>query len=159
MEQLENVYVIDKLENIGNYAKISDAFAKAVDVIKAGNFGALKPGKNEIDGDKAFVNNVVADLVETKDRKPELHWEYFDIHVPIDGDEVIGLDSTTVKSVDEVPGFDVKNDIGFLAQAVKYFTIHKGEFAITWPKTCAHAPACTCDVPKKSRKLIFKVKA
>ena len=155
MEKLENVYVLDKLENIGKYAAISEAFAKAVALIEKGDFAALKPGKNDIDGEKAWVNSVEADLIDKKERKVELHRVYFDIHVPIDGDEVIGLGVHT----SECGEFDEKNDIGFYADKVEYFIIHKGEFAITWPKTCAHAPACAVDAPHKSRKLIFKIKA
>ncbi len=42
---------------------------------------------------------------------------------------------------------------------VEYFTVRKGEFAICWPNTCAHAPAITPDAPKKSAKLIVKIRA
>ena len=156
MQKLENVYVIDKLENIGEYAAINSAFAKAVALIEKGEFDKLVPGKNDIDGENAWVNNVEADLVNPQDRRPELHKVYFDIHVPLAGDEVMGL----AKFDESAAGsFNEKDDIGFYEQPVEWLTIHKGEFAITWPKTCAHAPACTNEVPHKSRKLIFKVKA
>ena len=49
--------------------------------------------------------------------------------------------------------------IALYDQQVEWFTVRKGEFCVTWPKTCAHAPAVTTDVAKKSRKLIVKVLA
>ncbi len=153
---IENVYIIDKVENIGKYASLSDNFAKVAALIAKGDFASLKPGKNDIDGDNAWVNNVEPQLVEPKDRKPELHRKYFDLHIPLSGPETFGLaifDSLAKGS------FDEQEDIGFYDQKVEWITIVPGEFLITYPNTCAHAPACTLTAPHKSKKLIFKIKA
>ena len=53
--------------------------------------------------------------------------------------------------------FNEAEDGGLYDQPVEWFILRKGEFCITWPKTCAHAPAVTTDVPKKARKMIVKV--
>ncbi len=153
---IENVYIIDKLENIGNYAHLNAGFAKAAALIAKGDFAALKSGRNEIDGENVWVNCVSAQLVAPKDRKPELHRKYFDLHVPLAGPETFGLgifDSLARGS------FDEKEDIGFYDQKVEWLTIVPGEFLITYPNTCAHAPACTLAEPHESKKLIFKIKA
>jgi hypothetical protein len=40
-----------------------------------------------------------------------------------------------------------------------FITLKPGEFAVFYPKTCAHAPACSLSGPRKIRKIIVKVKA
>lgn len=156
MTELKNVYVIDSLENIGRYAALGANFAKACALIAKGDFAALKLGRNEIDGDAVFVNCFEADYVAKEDRKPEVHHDYFDIQVPLETDEAFGLAAFDPSAAGS---FDETKDCGFYEQAVSWFTVKKGEFVICWPRTCAHAPAVTPDVPKKARKLVFKVRA
>ena len=156
MKTLEGCYVIDTLANIGRYSDLGVNFKIACDFIAKGDFGRLAPGRNAIEGDDVFVNKDEASYVVRTERRPEFHRRYFDIHIPLENDEVIGL----AKYDESDPGtFDEKNDCGFNDQKVEYFTVRKGEFAICWPNTCAHAPAITPDAPKKSAKLIVKIRA
>ena len=91
MVKLEGTYVIDSLENIGSYAGLGANFAKACEFVAKGDFGSLKPGRNDIDGDNVFVNCVDAQYVAQADRPNELHRRYFDIHIPLAADEMIGM--------------------------------------------------------------------
>lgn len=156
MKELTNCYIIDKLENIGRYAGLSANFKTACDFLAKGAFDTLTAGKNAIDGEEVFVNNVAASYVARAERKVEFHRAYFDIHVPLAEDETIGLANfdALAKST-----FDEASDCGLVEQPVEYFTVKKGEFAICWPITCAHAPAITCEAPKTAAKLIVKIKA
>ena len=156
MVKLEGTYAIDALENIGEYAGLGANFAKACEFVAKGDFGSLKPGRNDIDGDNVFVNCVDAKYVVQADRPNEIHRKYFDIHVPLESDERIGLAVFDAGAKGE---FNEAEDGGLYDQKVDWFTVRRGEFCITWPKTCAHAPAVTTDVAKKSRKLIVKVLA
>ena len=156
MTKLENCYVIDSLDNIGAYGAISDNFKTACDFLQKGDFSKLVPGKNVIDGDNVFVNRVEASYVAEADRPTEFHRDYFDIHVPLAADEKIGL-GVYEKLPSET--FDGSTDCGASDQPLPFFTVKRGEFAICWPKTCAHAPAVTTDTPKKALKLIVKVRA
>ena len=154
MKELKNCYLIDSLENIGAYASLGGNFAKACEFLARGDFAALQPGKNVIDGERVFVNNVEAQYVLPEERRPELHRRYFDIHVPLSCDEKIGL---ALFDENAKGDFNEAEDGGLYDQPVEWFTVRKGEFCITWPKTCAHAPAVTTDVAKKAKKLIVKV--
>ena len=156
MVRLDGTYAIDRLENIGNYAGISANFAAACDFVSKGDFAKLKTGRNDIDGDRVFVNCVDAQYVLQAERPNELHRRYFDIHIPLDADERIGMAALDPSATFE---FDEASDCGLPKQAVDWFTVRRGEFAICWPGTCPHAPAVTTDVPKKARKLIVKVLA
>lgn len=156
MVKLEGTYVIDRLENIGGYAGLGANFAKACEFLAKGEFESLAPGRNDIDGDRVFVNCVDANYVAQADRPNEIHRKYFDIHVPLAADERIGLGALdpSVKF-----DYDETSDGGVPVQPLDWFTVKRGEFAICWPKTCPHAPAVTTDVPKRARKLIVKVMA
>ena len=153
---LTNVFVIDSLSNIDKYASLSENFAKAVDFIRRNDLKKIAAGKTAIAGDDVYVNCCDADYVSPAERRPELHRAYFDVHVPLTCDEQIGLGvfDARVKA-----DFDEANDVGFYEQDFDWHVVRRGEFCITWPMTCVHVPAVTTDVPKKARKLIFKVKA
>lgn len=156
MTKLDGVYIVDRLENIGSCAGIGANFAAACEFIAKSDFASLKPGRNEIDGDNVFVNCCTAEYATPENRKVEFHKRYFDIHIPLEADERIGL-APLDESAPQT--FDDANDCGFAEQHVEWFTVRRGEFAICWPKTCAHAPAVTTDAPKSVRKLIVKIKA
>lgn len=156
MQEQKYVYVIDSLANIEKYASLSANFATAAAFLAKGDFASLKPGRNEIDGDNVFVNCDAPTYVLPADRTPEVHHRYFDIHVPLTDDEKIGLAAFNVLAKGS---FDAAKDGGFYEQDVGWHVVRKGEFCITWPITCAHAPAVTTDVVKPARKLIVKVRA
>lgn len=156
MQEQKHVYVIDDLANIGQYASLSANFATATAFLAKGDFASLKPGRNEIDGENVFANLDTPTYVRPADRTPEIHHRYFDIHVPLTADEQIGLSAFDARAKG---AFDAAKDVGFYAQDVDWHVIRKGAFCITWPITCAHAPAVTTDVVKSARKLIVKVRA
>jgi YhcH/YjgK/YiaL family protein len=86
----------------------------------------------------------------------EVHRASFDIQIPLSGEETYGLaefDSAAAGSFDEA------KDIGFYDQKVVPVTLNPGEFAIFYPRTCAHAPACSLSGPRRIRKIIVKVKS
>ena len=156
MKKSDGVYVIDSLANIGAYADLGRNFAKACGFLSKGDFSSLKPGRNELDGDEAFVNFDEANYVAKEDRRPELHRRYFDIHVPLESDELMGLARHDPSAKGS---FDAASDCGFYDEPVEWLVVRRGEFAICWPSACAHAPAVTTDAPRKAKKLIVKVRA
>ena len=150
-------YLIGSIENIGDVARFGARFAKAVDFIRRGGLDELPVGRLEIDGDDIFVNVADADLVAPEARRGELHEAYFDIHVPLGGDETIGFArrDPSIKMA-----FDAEKDVGFCdGLQFEWRTVRRGEFALVWPSTCVHVPACTPGAPHSIRKLVFKVRA
>ena len=89
--------------------------------------------------------------------RPEVHHEYFDIQLPLSGEEVIGVG----RFDPAVQGdFDEEKDIGFYdGVALDPLTLRPGEFAILHPNTCAHAPCCSEDAAGTPiRKIVVKVR-
>lgn len=156
MRKRDGVYVIDELANVGAYAGISANFAKAVAAIQRGGLEAYRPGRNEIDGSNVWANCDSPMLVAPEEKRAEVHRKYFDIQIPLTGEETYGLATFDPAA----PGvFDEEKDVGFYRQELEWVTLKSGEFAIFWPRTCLHAPGCTRGVPQVLRKLIFKVAA
>ncbi len=152
----KGVCVIGDLGELGQLAALGPGFAAAAAFAAEHELAALKPGRHAIDGERVFVNCDEVELVEPASRKVELHHRYFDIHVPLLDEELIGVGKFELASRGT---FDAERDIGFFEQAVEFERVGVGEFLLAWPGTCAHAPACTDGVRRKTRKLIFKILA
>ena len=155
--EVKGVYAVDRLEHLADYAGISPAFAKAVEFLQKSDLAALAAGRHEIDGENCFaIVNDEAELVAPAERKVEVHRVYFDIQIPLSGEETYGLAQF---DPDAAGSFDEEKDIGFYDQKVVPVTLKPGEFAVFYPQTCAHAPACSLSAPRKIRKIIVKVKS
>ena len=97
-----------------------------------------------------------AELVPLADRRPEVHHAYFDIQIPLSGEEVYGLAAFDPSAEGS---FDEAKDIGFYDVPVEPLTLRPGRFAILFPGVCAHAPCCSEDVPGTTiRKIVIKVR-
>ncbi len=147
----------DALANVGAYADYGRFFAKAVAFLQRPDLMRLPNGRYELDGDNAYAMVQEATLKAWGCGRPEVHHEYFDIQVPLSGEETIGVGAFDPKT----PGdFDEEKDIGFYDDtAVEPLGLRPGEFAILHPMTCAHAPCCSEDAPGMTlRKIVIKVR-
>ena len=82
--------IIDKIENLKNYAQVNPLFPKVVEFIQQHDLNALEPGKYEIEGKDLFVNIQMA-----KGRTPEAavietHNKMIDIQIPLSDAETFG---------------------------------------------------------------------
>ena len=157
MKKQDGVYVKDSLARIGDYAKLGPQFAKAVEFLQRKDLMRLPNGRYELDGENAYAMVQEATLKPWGTGRPEVHREYFDIQLPLSGEETIGVG----RFDPAVPGdFDGEKDIGFYDDAqVEPLTLRPGEFAILFPETCAHAPCCSEDAAGMMiRKIVVKVR-
>ena len=157
MKILEGVYVKDSLSNVGSYANVGAHFAKAVAFLQRPNLMSLPNGRYELDGSNAYAMVQEVPLKAWEMGRPEVHREYFDIQLPLSGEETIGVGTFDPKAVGD---FDEEKDIGFYDDVpVQPLTLRPGEFAILYPETCAHAPCCSEDTPGAViRKIVIKVR-
>ena len=157
MKKLEGVYVKDSLANAGAYADYGTHFAKAVAFLQRNDLMKLPNGRYELDGNNAYAMVQEATLKPWGSGRPEVHREYFDIQLPLSGEETIGVGPFDPKTSGD---FDAEKDIGFYDDvAVEPLTLCPGEFAILHPETCAHAPCCSEDAPgMRLRKIVIKIR-
>ena len=155
MKKLEGVYVADSLENVGEYVKLGPGFEKAVAFLRRSDLRKLPNGRYSLDGENVYAMIQEATLKEWGTGRPEVHHDYFDIQLPLSGDEIIGVGRFDPKTTGD---FDEEKDIGFYdGVAVEPLTLHPGEFAILCPETCAHAPCCDEVGGDVIRKVVIKV--
>ena len=153
---MDGVYETGRLEDLGRLAVRGGNFAKAVAFLAERDLASLAVGRHEIDGDRCWANVDEIELARPSEKRPEVHRRYFDIQIPLTGEETIGVarfDATAPGS------FDEEKDIGFYDQPVTPLVVRPGEFALLWPGTCAHAPGCSPQGPRRHRKIVVKVRA
>ncbi len=99
------------------------------------------PARIDIDGDNIYAN-VDSELVVPKDmRKLEIHKKYIDIHVPITGEEIIGI-LKKEKLRKTVSDYNEGKDIAFYDdEPSEYTKLEPTQVAIIYPNE-AHAPLC-----------------
>ena len=156
MKSENGVYVSDSLANAGKYAELGPHFAKAIEFLQRKDLMRLPNGRYELDGENAYAMVQEATLKAWGTGRPEVHHEYFDIQLPLSGEETIG-----VGRFDPVtPGdFNAEKDIGFYDVSVEPLTLRPGQFAILYPGVCAHAPCCSEETPGTTiRKIVIKVR-
>ena len=81
--------IYDLLVNIGNYRGMNRNLDKAIDYLMTVDINTLPLGKTEIDGDRVFLQVMEARTHELTDESYEVHRDYMDIQIDIDGCEVI----------------------------------------------------------------------
>ena len=157
MKSENGVYVSDSLANAGKYAELGPHFAKAIEFLKRKDLMRMPNGRYELDGENAYAMVQEVTLKAWGTGRPEVHHAYFDIQMPLSGEETIGVGRFDPAT----PGdFDEEKDIGFYADAqVVPLKLHPGEFAILYPETCAHAPCCSEDAAGAPiRKIVVKIR-
>ena len=147
--------IIDKVENLKNYAQVNPMFPKVVEFIQQHDLNALEPGKYEIEGKDLFVNIQMAKGKTPAEAVIETHNRMIDIQIPLSDAETFGYTQR-----DQLPDaeYNAEKDITKIPDlaADSYLTCQPGMMAIFFPQD-GHAP-CIAGVPE-IKKAIFKVKA
>ena len=147
--------IIDKVENLKNYAQVNPLFPKVVEFIQQHDLNALEPGKYEIEGKDLFVNIQMAKGKTPAEAVIETHNRMIDIQIPLSDAETFGYTQR-----DQLPDaeYNAEKDITKIPDlaADSYLTCQPGMMAIFFTQD-GHAP-CIAGVPE-IKKAIFKVKA
>lgn len=146
--------IIDKLENLKDYASLNPFFGDVVEYISATDLCAQPAGKVHIKGNDLFVNFNVCKGKTRGEARLETHDDMIDIQIPLSSAEVMGY--TPRAELPEQP-YDKEKDITFYdGPAQQYITVSPGMFVIFFPQD-GHAPAISDS--EELHKVIFKVKA
>lgn len=144
--------VIDKFENMAQYASLNLLFAEAMAYLEQTDLNALATGKVVLKEGELFVSIAQTKPKTKEEARLETHNEFIDIQIPLSGTEVMGYTPRAELPEEE---YDADKDITFYAGlAADYLAVEPGMFAIFFPQD-AHAPGITPDGVKK---VIVKVK-
>ena len=144
---------------LDKYALTHPSFARAFDEVKKIFAGGIEDGKYVIDGDKLYINVMTYDSKEEEKSCFESHKKYIDIQVILEGEEIIGFESTEKLSITKE--YDEGGDYMLYALNDKYdrIRVESGEFVVIFPEE-PHAPSMAVDnIPTRVRKAVVKVLA
>ena len=135
-------------------------FGKAFAFLRSQRLAELPPGRIDIDGDDVYANVIDTTLKPwDPDAQLEVHRQYFDVHVPVSGEEVDGYVYDEGNAKVNASAFNVEKDyVLFRNPKMAKVSLKPGEFAIFYPPYGAHAPNKTCGASRPHRKIVVKVR-
>ena len=127
---------------------------KLFDYVKTHDLLHTPCGRIELEGDNLFINNVNPTCVTADKQVLELHREYIDVHILLEGNETIGWKAIEDLTQEKQP-YQAEGDCAlYTDKPTTYVNLLPGQFAIVFPED-PHAPVIG---EGKIRKLIGKVK-
>ena len=149
--------IYTKLKYIQDYKGINTNLDKAIDFILNTDLKTLTKGRNEVDGDKVFINRFDYQTMPIEEAAFEAHEKYLDIHLLISGRERIAISDMadmTVKSKDIInDGIDCE---GHIEQLIN---MKPGDVLVAFPHD-AHMVKVellgTCTVEKAVVKVLWQ---
>lgn len=145
--------ILDNIENCQQYYSLHSGIERAFEYLKSVDLANLPVGKVEIDGKKLFFSVAEMPIKTAEECKLEIHRQYIDIQIPIDGSETMGWKSAC--QLDQAIGeFDIQKDYQlFEDKASNLMKVNPMEFVIFFPSD-GHQPGITDAIHKK---LIVKI--
>lgn len=146
--------IVSNLVNSQRVEGLHPLFKTLFDYVKSHDLLHADLGRIEIDGDRLFINNVNPECVAAEKQVLELHHDYIDVHILLQGMERVGW-----KAVEdlqsETQAYSKDGDCAlYLDVPTTYVDLLPGQFVIVYPED-PHAPVIG---QGKIRKLIAKVK-
>lgn len=146
--------IISNLQNSERIESLHPLFKQLFDYVKTHDLLHTECGRIELAGDDLFINNVNPTCVSASDQVLEVHRDYIDVHILLEGKERIGWkaleDVTDLKQA-----YQKEGDCALYSDTPTLFVdLLPGQFLIVFPED-PHAPVIG---EGKIRKLIGKVK-
>ena len=82
------MYLICKI--VSGLKDFTPLFKSLFDYVKTHDLLHADLGRIEVDGDHLFINNVNPECVTSDQQVLELHHDYIDVHILLEGEEMIG---------------------------------------------------------------------
>ncbi|WP_455584411.1 YhcH/YjgK/YiaL family protein [Bacteroides sp.] len=146
--------IVSNLQHSQRVEQLHPLFKQLFDYVKSHDLLHEELGTIKLDGDNLFINNIHPECIPQEKRLLELHHEYIDVHILLEGKETIGWKALEDLKAEKQP-YDAKEDCALYSDTPTTFVdIAPGQFVIVYPED-PHAPAIGCG---RIRKLIAKVK-
>ncbi len=142
--------ILDYLNRIEQY---DGTWPKLVEAVKfAQTVMDKEVGRYDQDDYFALVQEMETKLMSEKEY--ELHRVYVDVHIVIEGEEVMGYeDISKLTPIDE---YNETKDIQFLTGEGQPVVIRPGMFCVVFPHD-GHKPGCCAENPAKLKKIVLKI--
>lgn len=146
--------IVSNLQNSERIESLHPLFKQLFDYVKTHDLLHTECGRIELAGDDLFINNVNPTCVSASDQVLEVHRDYIDVHILLEGKERIGW-----KAIEDVidlkQAYQKEGDCALYSDTPTSFVdLLSGQFLIVFPED-PHAPVIG---EGKIRKLIGKVR-
>lgn len=146
--------IVSNLQNSSRVEGLHPLFKTLFDYVKSHDLFHAELGRIEVVGDDLFINNVNPTCVTREEQVLELHHDYIDVHILLEGAETIGWKATEDLTI-ETKAYEKEGDCALYADRPTMFVdLLPGQFVLVYPED-AHAPVIGHG---KIRKLIAKVR-
>lgn len=124
--------IYTKRQHLARYLGQSESLDAAIHYLLSTDLTQLSKGRNEIDGDQAFVNRFNYHTMSPEEAIWEGHAKYGDIHVLLSGHEKIGVtNAAELKMVEQKPEEDF---IGYEGDVRVWFPMTTEDILIVYPE-------------------------
>ncbi|RIX52361.1 DUF386 domain-containing protein [Paenibacillus nanensis] len=131
---------------------------KALDYLAKTDFKKLEDGKYPIQDEDMYAVVMTISGKEASEQPAEKHETYFDIHLLLEGTEIIGWQ---LQDGSEAPsqGYDSEKDFALYAELgnESYLKLLPGMFVVLFPEDL-HRPGLSESVPASIRKAVVKIR-
>lgn len=124
--------IYTKRKNLYRYLGQSETLDKAIHYLQNTDLRSLVKGRNEIDGDRVFVNRFDYQTMPQEKAIWEGHIQYADIHVLLSGREKIGV--TNVDMLTETTRKPEEDFVGFEGAVQSWFPMTPEDILIVYPE-------------------------
>ena len=124
--------IYTKKKNLSRYLGQSKSLDAAIRAILNSDPEQLSMGRNDIDGDNAFVNRFDYDTMPQEQALWEGHIAYGDVHVLLGGHEQIGV--SNVERLTETVRKEQEDFVGFQGPVETWFTMTPEDVLIVYPE-------------------------
>lgn len=146
--------IVTNLNNTERIETLHPLFKKLFDYVKTHDILNTPCGRIDIDGDNLYINNVNPECIPAEKQVLEVHRDYIDVQILLQGKETIGWKALE-DSKEEVKPYEKEGDCALYSDTpTTWIHLVPGQVAIFFPED-AHAPVIG---EGKIRKMIAKVK-
>ena len=121
-----------KRKELGRYLGMSSSLDTAIRYLQNADLKQLHKGRNEIDGDQAFVNRFDYQTMPQEQAIWEGHIRYGDIHVLLSGNEKIGV--TNVNALKETVRKPEEDFVGYEGSVTTWLPMTTEDILIVFPE-------------------------
>ena len=146
--------IVTNLNNTERIESLHPLFKKLFDYVKTHDILNTPCGRIDIDGDNLYINNVNPECIPAEKQVLEVHRDYIDVQILLQGKETIGWKALE-DSKEEVKPYEKEGDCALYSDTpTTWIHLVPGQLAIFFPED-AHAPVIG---EGKIRNMIAKVK-
>lgn len=146
--------ILTNLQNTARIEGLHPRFKMLFDYVKSHDILHMECGRIELDGDNLFINNVNPECMPAEKQVLEVHRDYIDVQILLEGRETMGWKALDDVS-EEIKPYDPEGDCAlYVDRPTSWLHLVPGQVAIFFPED-AHAPVIG---EGKIRKMIAKVK-